>query len=189
MMARTRTSIRSVLTLALSLVAVLVFVGNGCAASDTADTGESTGYTNAGVYPGGITSIAVPIFANRTLNTGLEREITDALIKELQLRTPYTVTVADEADTVLTGVITGAEKTRLSRQRGSGLAQELLHTVTVDFEWKDLRTGRVIVEKQRFEAADIAFASRPINDRAELAEYSVAAELARDIVSSMRNEW
>ncbi|MFW5653476.1 MAG: LPS assembly lipoprotein LptE, partial [Planctomycetota bacterium] len=115
--------------------------------------------------------------------------ITDALIKEIHARTPYQVVSEAEADSILTGSVMSTQTTELSNQQGSGLAQELLRTVTIDFTWKDVRTGRILAQRVDFEAGDVYIASRPINERAEVAEWAIAEELARDIVSSMRDAW
>lgn len=171
------------LALALLLVATLV---TGCR---TQGVSGVMGYTSASMYPADVRTVAVPIFDNRTFETGLERQITDAVIKEIHARTPYQVVTEAEADTLLVGAVMTVRKTELSNQQGSGLAQELLRTVTISFTWKDLRSGRILAQRLDFEASDVYIASRPINEREEIAEWAVAEELARDIVSNMRDTW
>lgn len=162
--------------------------------------GGCSGYTTATTFGvpvdaahGGesveVRSVEVPIFANETLYTGLEREVTDAVIKELQARTPWRVTGNGSADTTLTGRIVGVEKTRLANQKGSGLAQDIILSVTIDFEWKDARTGHVLVARQSFRCGDWYTPSRPVGERPDLAEAGVAAEVARDIVSTLRTDF
>jgi len=147
------------------------------------------GYTSASMYPADIRTVAVPIFDNRTFETGLEREITDAVIKEIHARTPYQVVSGAEADSLLSGAVMSIRRVELSSQRGTGLAQELLRTVTISFTWKDLRSGRVLAQQFDFESSDVYIASRPINEREEIAEWAIAEELARDIVAAMRESW
>ncbi len=136
-----------------------------------------------------IRSVDVPIFENKTLYTGLERDLTDALIKELQTRTPWHIQGAGNSDTLLTGTIVEVEKTRLSNQIGSGLAQDIILSITVDFQWKNRRTGEILVERRSFRGGDWYTPSHPVGERPDLAEFAASAELARDIVSALRSDF
>ena len=169
-----------------ALAAGLLLVG-GCASTDS--DGARTGYTAASLYPEKYHTIAVPIFNNGTFVTGIERDITDAVIKENQKRTPYAILKTESAETELSGTITGVEKTRLNRARGSGLVREMLLSVTVDFQWKDRRTGKTIVERKQFSAGDESMPSIPVGERPEIAEFGVAERLAEQIVAAMRDQW
>lgn len=174
----------------LSVILAVALLGSsgGCAGRRAAEA-DAAGYTARSLYPAGYRTIAVSIFDNRTFVTGLERDITDALIKEIQTRTPYAITRTESAETELSGAIVGVEKTRLNRARGSGLVREMLLSVTVDFQWRDLRTGKVIVERKQFSASDEYMPSRPFGERPDIAEYGVAQTLARQIVGEMRDQW
>ncbi len=173
---------------ALALVAAVALPMSGCARGDASEQ-EASGYTARSLYPEQYHSVAVPIFENRTFVTGLERDITDALIKEIQARTPYRVLNSESAQTQLSGVITAVEKTRLNRARGSGLVREMLLSVTVDFQWRDLRTGKVIVDRREFSVGDEYMPSRPFGERPDVAEYGLASNLASEIVAAMRDQW
>jgi len=169
-----------------ALAAALLLVG-GCAS--THSDGERSGYSAASLYPEKYRTVAVPIFDNQTFVTGIERDITDAVIKEIQIRTPYAVLNTESADTELSGAVTGVEKTRLNRARGSGLVREVLLSVTVDFQWKDRRTGKAIVERKQFSAGDEYMPSIPVGERPEIGEFGVAERLAQQIVAAMRDQW
>jgi len=169
-----------------ALAAGLLLVG-GCASTDS--DSERTGYTASSLYPEKYHTVAVSIFDNRTFVTGIERDITDAVIKEIQLRTPYAVLNTESAQTALSGTITGVEKTRLNRAPDSGLVREMLLSVTVDFQWKDRRTGKTIVERKHFSAGDEYMPSIPVGERPEIAEFGVADQLAQQIVAAMRDQW
>src|SRR5665213_243892 len=47
------------------------------------------GYTTKSVFPPGIRTVAVPIFENRSFYRGAERDVTEALIKQIEMATPY----------------------------------------------------------------------------------------------------
>lgn len=167
-------------------VMVLALAGVGGCASDRDD---DTGYHVGELFPVQYRTVTVPIFANETLYTGLERTVTDAVIKEIQSRTPYLVVDSDQADTVLEATIQGVEKRRLSNQRRTGLSQELMYTVTIDFSWTESRTGRVIVERRQFETGDLYIPSSPVGEMPDLAAFAVADEIGRDVVDLMVSTW
>ena len=65
------------------------------------------GYTTRPVYDCGIRTVRVPIFKNETLRQGLEFELTKAIVREIEAKTPYKVISGEgHADTELTGTIT-----------------------------------------------------------------------------------
>src|SRR6266851_4580180 len=74
------------------------------------------GYTTRPNYDPGIRTIRVPIFKNNTYIRGLEFDLTRAVIREIQSKTPFRVVAADcAADTELTGTITTLNKIAINR--------------------------------------------------------------------------
>lgn len=168
-----------------------VFTLVAAVASVTGCTGKATigGYSTGEDFDESIRSIAVPIFENRTFYRETEFKLTEALAKEIEARTPYKVTKAGSADTALTGTVINVTQRMLSRDRGTGLPQEVQVTVVVSFEWKDLRTGKVIRQRSRFEGTGEAISTYPAGEPIEVAKISAIQELAKQIVSVMRNDW
>lgn len=170
------------------LVCVLVagFVGGfvgGCAA-DPRD-----GYTAMSMWPDDVATVHVPIFENRTFERGVEFDLTEAVIKAMEARTPYRVAAINRADASLTGSIVNVERQLLSRSRATGLSEETVLSVTIDFEFKDLRTGRVLVRRQRFTGQGLFHPSPPAGEPVELGRAAAVQHLARDIVSELRASW
>src|SRR5437016_468028 len=63
-------------------------------------------YTTAHNYDCSIHTVRVPIFDNRTFRRGLEFDLTQAVVRDIQLHTPYRVVGCDQpADTELQGRI------------------------------------------------------------------------------------
>src|SRR5690606_23700927 len=110
----------------MSLVIGLCVLVASCASD------PSKGYSTQSVYPEGLSSVAVPIFTNRTYVRDLEFELTDALIKEIEARTPYKVTPESRADSILLGHIQHVELDHLSKSRLTGLSEEVIVSVTID---------------------------------------------------------
>lgn len=147
------------------------------------------GYTTRELYPADVRSVGVPIFANRSFYRGLERDVTEALIKEIELRTPYKVARTASTDTELTGTIVDVEQKLISRRRPGNLPQEIEVSVVVDWTWKNQRTGDVIRSRQGFESVGRYRPTQPIGDPFESAQHEAAQRLATDIVSAMRADW
>ena len=147
------------------------------------------GYHAGGLYDESISTVAVPIFENRTFERGVEFDITEALAKEIESTTPYKVTGESSSDTVLTGTITRVERRALSRQIGTGLPQEVQVVVVASFEWKNLRTGQIVRKRGRIEGTAEYVPTQPVGEPFETARRGAIQGLAREIVSTMRQDW
>lgn len=147
------------------------------------------GYSSKELYPKEIHTVAVPIFENRTFYRGVEFELAEAMVKQIESRTPYKVVAPGTAQTILEGTITQIEQSRLSRRRPGGLPQEMELTITVDFVWKDLGKGGVIKDRRGFQAVGRYIPTAGIGEPFEVAQHDAVERLARDIVSTMRTDW
>ncbi|MEX2218613.1 MAG: LPS assembly lipoprotein LptE [Phycisphaerales bacterium] len=148
------------------------------------------GYSFNQARPTSARTVAVPVFRNDTFTHGLEAHLTDAVIKEIQRRTPWVVTSAggSAAQSTLSGTITAAELRALSTSSRTGLVQEQAFELTIDFTWAD-STGRPIVERRNFKALESFIPERGVSERTEVAHHAAIQELARAIVHEMRSAW
>jgi hypothetical protein len=107
------------------------------------------GYTTQPNYNCNIHTVYVPIFKNRTFYKGLEFDLTRAVIREIEAKTPYKV-ISDcaGADTQLTGTIISFNKDILNRNQLNEV-REAQTTLGVEVEWKDLRSGEVLSQPKR----------------------------------------
>lgn len=149
----------------------------------------STGYSFGSGHRTDIQTVAVPIFDNRTFNHGLEIELTEAVIKEIHRVTPWRVAASDNAETVLSGVVTAATIRKLSNQRESGLLQEGAVDLSVNFEWKSTADGKVLVSRKNFRAAKPFVPARGAQERLEVGQISAIDQMAKDIVAELRGSW
>ena len=147
------------------------------------------GYTHQALYPSGISTVQVKIFENRTFYRDVEFDLTEAIVKEIELKTPYKSKSQDGADTLLEGRIVDIQQKRLSRTSSGGLTQEMEVTVTIDFEWRDLESGKVL--RQRSGVADVGTykPARPIGEPFEVAQHMAVQRVASRIVSAMRDDF
>ena len=129
-------------------------------------------FTGSGNLPGGIQTIAIEIFENRTPETGLENIITNDLIFEFSRRGRRVQKYSKEADAVLTGVIESERITTISRRaQQSALARRVEITVNLkltdsgggvkwsasrisEFEEYDVATDRLTTETNKRQAIE-----------------------------------
>ncbi|MBX3322910.1 MAG: hypothetical protein KF757_07965 [Phycisphaeraceae bacterium] len=155
----------------------------GCSAD------PSKGYSWTSTYSRDIASVSVPIFKNETFATGLETQLTDSVIKEIQRTTPWVVTPDRSADTTILGTITNIEFSRLTATPGTGLVLEQVVSIEIDFDWIDNRTGTPRVSRERMRAATIFVPTRTTGERAETGQRDAVAELSRALVAELRSNW
>jgi hypothetical protein len=101
------------------------------------------GYTTRPNYDEQIKTVRVTIFKNQTFIRGLEYQLTQAVIRELQWKTPFRV-VSDGcvADTELVGNIVSRNKNPVLMDPFNQV-REVEHTIGVEIVWRDLRPGHV----------------------------------------------
>ncbi len=102
------------------------------------------GYGTAPNFDKRFKTVRVKIFKNPTFWAvvpvpGLEMELTMALVREIEQKSPYKV-VSGDADTEISGSIKSFQKINLNYNQLNEV-RECETTLTVDVVWKDLRTG------------------------------------------------
>jgi len=107
------------------------------------------GYTTKPNYDCAIRTIRVPIFKNDTMRQGLEFELTKAVVREIEAKTPYKIISGEgHADTELSGTITMMNKNVILRTPLNEIrSAETVMVVTV--QWKDLRTGEYLTRPNK----------------------------------------
>jgi hypothetical protein len=102
------------------------------------------GYSTKPNYNCDIRTIYVPIFKNRTFYRGLEFDLTRAVVREIEAKTPYKVTSnCDGADSELIGTITTVTKAIVNINPQNEV-REAEMTLSVEVIWRDRRTGEVL---------------------------------------------
>lgn len=169
------------LRVALGIASIL---GLGACSSD-----PRQGYSFRSTNDESIRTVSVPVFENITFATGTEIQLTEAIIKELQRSTRWTVVPVSGSDATLTGIVVRSELRRLTGDPVTGLDQEVGEDLRVDFEFKDNRTGRVIVARRNFGAMDSFVATRNNGERPEVGRFNTVQLMAREVVAELRSGW
>jgi hypothetical protein len=113
-----------------------------------------SGYQNGWLYPQNVRTVYVEMFDTTSFRRGYEFTLTDAVCKRIESQTPYKI-VSDRqrADTILSGTLS-IQNTVLSVDRYTGRPLEYETGVIVTVTWKDLRTGRILLDNAQANAAE-----------------------------------
>jgi hypothetical protein len=146
------------------------------------------GYSNETLFPNDVRSVRVEMFDSRSFRRGVEYELTDALAKRIEAQTPYKiVSSSDQTDSVISGQLISITESALTIDRdvAEPLEKELVLTAVVT--WKNLNTGRLMMDNTRVTAA--ASYSEFQNQDFTYASALAANKLAQRIVEHMENDW
>jgi len=81
----------------------------------------------------------------------LEFGLTEAVAKRIEMDTPYRLAPLRTADTVLAGEILEVRNRTIGDDFDTQLPRETASTLVVAYRWKDLRSGEILVERERFQ--------------------------------------
>ena len=151
------------------------------------NTDPRVGYTNRSLFDESIKSVEVRIFSTKEFRRGLEYELTEALVKRIEADTPYKVLKGPQADTVLEGQLVVVRQAVLADKYGSDLPAEKQQQLVVNFTWKDRRSGQILAEDSNLRV--VAEYAPPVGETFFTGQQELMDEMARKIVSRMREPW
>jgi len=166
----------------LTGVGMLALLATGC------------GYMVGNGFTPDIKTVSVPIFENDTYRRGLEYQLTEAVQKEIQNRTPYRLAQGADADTRLTGRIVQVRKDVLGENNNDD-PRQLQFSIMVRVTWENLRTGEVLAKQEVPVAPDAIPLLTQAGFAPELGQSQATATqtainlMARNIVNLMEVPW
>ena len=171
---------RAVSVIFFAGIIVCVLSGSGC--------NHLSGYSNGSLYHEDIVSVYVEMFDNKTFQRGIEYELTDAVAKRIEADTPYKIiTDRNRADTVISGYVTSLGTSVLSVEQESGRALEKDFVLKAQVSWKNLKTGKLLIEDRIVQAS--ASYSEWQNHGESYASALAANKLARKITELRERQW
>jgi len=147
------------------------------------------GYSHQNLFPDQYQTVHVPVFKNRTFYRNVEADLTEALIKEIEVRTPYKTVSGNGAQTVIEGEIRTISQNRLSRTPDGGLPQEMEVRMTVDITWKNASTGEIIRQRQGLVDVGRYKPPYPAGETIDVARHEMVQRMAQRIVGVMRDDF
>jgi hypothetical protein len=146
------------------------------------------GYSDLSLFPQEVNSVSLEMFDNRSFRRGIEYELSDALAKRIESDTPYKiVSDPDRADSVMRGQIISVTESVLTTEREIGRALEKEVELRAVVTWKDLKTGRLLIDNQTV-ATSASYSEYQMQDFS-YASAIAANKLAQKIVELMEKNW
>ena len=150
---------------------------------------QACGYRLGGGFSDTPQTVSVPVFDNRSGVPGLGADLSEAVIKAVQTRTPHRVARAGAASTRLEGTVRRVEQRLLSRTPDASLPQEVEVLIVVDVTWLDNGTGDVLASARNLQQVGRFIPPAAVGERVEVADRQAVDRLAADIVGLMREGW
>lgn len=151
-------------------------------------------FGNAALFPPGVQTVHVPIVRNATFRHDLGLRLTEAIIREIELRTPYKVTADPAADTTLKCEVTGETK-RVLTETENDFPRALDAAVQVRASWVD-RAGRLLLNNAVVPTDDLTILFSQdqrfvpeAGQSVDTATQEALEDLAGRIVSQMELRW
>ena len=169
----------------LFLAAVSLILSAGCA---------SYQFGSEALFPIGIRTVHIPIARNQTFRHDLGPRLTDALVEEVERRTPYKVVSNPNADTVLRCNVTSETKVVLT-ETSSDDPRALDTAISVSASWVS-RDGQMLMQNsvalQELDGIGFSQSARFVPEAGQsidMANQTAIELLAQRIVSQMESRW
>lgn len=134
-----------------------------------------------------VCSIAVKPFGSKEFRRRIEMDLTEAVKKRIMQDSPYKLRDERVADTILTGEVLDVREGTMGRDFKYNLPRETALTLVVKFQWKDLRSGKILVNRDRWvQTYDF---SRPVGETEWTGIEGAVDRMAETIVEQLEAEW
>ncbi len=171
------------MTLRAAIVTSLLLLASAC------QSDPSKGWAMGTTYDQNIRTVAIPVVRNNSFDREVGYLLTNALIREIETRTPWKVDSEMVADTVLEVTIQKVDMRALSQSRLTKLDQEMAVQLTVDWTWERLDDNSTIAGWDGMGTAGMFFPSNPLSEPIELGRLESVDLMARAIVDRMAQSW
>ncbi len=145
------------------------------------------GYKAGGPYRSDIRTVYVDMFGSHEFRRDLEFKLTEAVKKRIAADTPYRLASRKNADTILMADVLEERQAAFAPDFRTRQPREKQLTLAARVQWKDVRTGRLLVDKPaELQAADYLTQT---GETEALAQQRVIDRLAAKIVALMYEDW
>ena len=165
---------KSILPITAGLFATML-VSSGC------------GYSSDTLFRTDVKTVYVQMFETHEFRRDLEFMLTEAVKKRIATDTPYRVASREKADTILKGEVLEERQAVFAPDFRSRQPRDKQMTMVVRVQWKDSRTGRLLMERpELLQAVDYL---PPAGESEKYAQQKAIDRLAARIVAQMYSEW
>ena len=145
------------------------------------------GYTADRPFSGQLTTVHVEMFRTHDFRRDLEFRLTEAVVKRIEMDTPYRIATRKNADSVLTGEVVEVREATLGIDSRTDLPIETATSFVVSFRWLDLRSGKIMAQRKQLPYTTTYI--RPVGESFFDSAVRGLDGLAERIVECMESEW
>ncbi len=156
------------------LVMLLIGAATGC------------GYSSRSILKQNVGTVYIPIFDNETFRRGLEFGLTKALKDEIMFKTQLKIANKEDADSIIEGVVVKFDESVMIVDSEDNIMESRIF-IRVDFIWRDLRSGRAIVQYKGVTSPTEFVVKR--GETIESAKNEAYVDIAERIVDLMNERW
>lgn len=149
---------------------------------------------NQSLYPLEVHTVYVPMFESNSFRRNLGERLTEAVVKEIETRTPYKVVSDPNADSVLTGRLVSETK-RVLVPDLTGDARAIQVGMRVEVNWTD-RKGRLLrpadyvpCPAEITDVSGTADVVPEVGQSVAVAQQQAIGRIAEQIVGLMEKPW
>lgn len=150
-------------------------------------------FGNTSLYATDVKTVHVPVFESNSFRRNLGERLTEAVVREIELKTPYKVVSSESADSVLFGRIASDSKRNVAEDRfDNPRIVELSFVVQADWH---RRSGEPIGTRINISVPDglrIIESSQMIPEAGQsiaTTQQKIIDKVAQDIVAQMEMPW
>lgn len=146
------------------------------------------GYSAKRPFSADIETVCVEMLHSREFRRELEFHLTEALVKRIEMDTPYRIADREVADTVFSGEILEVRQNVLGNLFETDDPRAIGTSVVLRFRWQDQRTGDILVERPNFVHMDSYIPGVGESFTTGVAIRSLD-RMAERIVETMETDW
>ncbi len=172
-----QTNSKTVALLALTML-VGVLWSTGCAMYQ---------FGNATLHAPNVHSVHIQMFENDTYRRGLGQWLTEAIAKEVQVRTPYQIADSASADSFLRGRLVQDRKS-IQVESINDEGRDISYSNQVEFTWTD-RCGTPLAQRRVITLTEDTNFIPEAGQSITTAQQELVQRLARQVVNQMEVSW
>ncbi len=157
------------------LALIAICVASGC------------GYSTKRPFRTDIQTVHVEMLESREFRRELEFRLTEAVIKRIEMDTPYRIGSKHTADASLSGEVLSVKNHVFGDDLSTGRPREIGSTVIVRFRFQDMRSGDILVDRPRF-VYQTSYIP-PVGETFTVGMTRALDGLAEQIVETMETDW
>lgn len=149
---------------------------------------------NGCLFPQHIRTVHVPVFQSDSFRRNLGERLTEAVVREIELRTPYTVVGSGAADSILAGRIVGDTK-RVLVESPTDEPRDVELNMQVQVSWVDRQQnqsrdlGAVALPPSVVDVGSSSPVVPEVGQSIASGQQQVIERLAQQIVGLMESPW